>query len=517
MFTLRTSLRLFCSVTLCAVAAQPASARQQLEASTCPQLDLAASVDTLVLHCARVTVAQSRRLDAASDLVPVQLDVVIFRRRDTPLDATPLVYLAGGPGESALDDVAANFLDTPTGRMIVAQRPIVAFDQRGFSGKSRTATPWLGGLRSAAPDTAPLTTDQLFSLLRAVGGTLRTRGIDLRNFNSIEAAADVVDVLRALGFQRAILFGTSYGTRVALHVMAEKGVQVESAILDAVVPPRAADAFDIDSANVIRRRALERLVDDCRDDARCRALYPKIGQQWSRLARTGSFVEIEAHEAGGRERAVVQGENLLAVLGAALVYEQYRVAAPAILAELSAGRLSLSTAGGSVIPAALHLASGVTSFPSYGLGYLSVVCSEAPMGLPQYGGEAMCRALGVPFGGDPFIRPVRSDAPVLLLAARYDSQSRPEWAELAAKTLPAARIVHFPGIGHVAHEQRPTRECTAHIVAAFLVDPAAAPTAPCLETIGPPSFLDPIVARSLIEGRATVPAGAANNGNREPR
>jgi pimeloyl-ACP methyl ester carboxylesterase len=487
--------------------AQPVRGVQQIEETRCPKLRVAAAVDTLILRCARVIVPQRRRSEPDQALAPVELQVVIFTRRETPLDATPVLYLAGGPGESAIDEVAGSFLGTPVGQLLISQRAIVAFDQRGFSGAGREAKPWLGGLRRPPDDTLPLSKDQLFTVLRSVGTSLRAQGVDPRNFNSVEAAADVVDVLRTLGYQRAILFGTSYGTRVALHVMEQAQEVVAAAILDAVVPPRAVAAFDLDSANVTRRRALKRLVDDCQNDERCQALYPSIVSDWSRLARAGSFVEVESAGSGGASNGFVLGPDLLAVLGAALVFEEYRVVAPALLAELAQGRLSPRAAGGSVVPAALHLASGVATIPSYGLGYLSVVCAEAPMGLPQYGGEDVCRALGVPFGGGPFVRTVSSDVPTLLFAARYDSQSRPEWADLAAQSLRSAHVLHLPGIGHVAHDQPTTRQCVADIVASFLAQPTA-PDAACVAALPAPAFLDPVIAAARISGQPASPRGA---------
>src|SRR5262245_60607028 len=69
---------------------------QHLSPRTCPDIAAPDGIDTLVIQCGTVTVPQSRDPDAA--LVPVELPVSVFRRPDTPIEATPVIYLAGGPG-----------------------------------------------------------------------------------------------------------------------------------------------------------------------------------------------------------------------------------------------------------------------------------------------------------------------------------------------------------------------------------------------------------------------------------
>src|SRR4051812_13776950 len=99
---------------------------QQLSPRPCAQMAAPIGIDTLVMRCGNVTVPQSR--DRSDRLAPVELPVAIFSRRDTPEAATPLLYLAGGPGNSAIDEVVNSFLASPTGRAVIRQRPIIAFD-----------------------------------------------------------------------------------------------------------------------------------------------------------------------------------------------------------------------------------------------------------------------------------------------------------------------------------------------------------------------------------------------------
>jgi pimeloyl-ACP methyl ester carboxylesterase len=484
------SRNLWTALAVLCVLAAPApdvSGLQTIEPATCPVLRLAPSIDTLIVRCARVTVPQSRTATAA-ELVPVELTVVVFARRETPFNVPPLLYLSGGPGESAIDDVAGSFLDTETGDMLVRQRPIIAFDQRGFAGFDRQATPWLGGLRTADADTISLDVAQLLPLLRAVSTSLESRGIVLRNFNTVEAAHDAVDVLRLLGFSNAIVFGSSYGTRVAFQMLRAQPDMVTAAILDGVVPPQATAAFHLDSVNDFRRRAVQRLVEDCAADSQCIAMNPHIATDWNELAEPNAIVAMD--DANSEQEAYLPGADVLAALGGFFVYESYRNAAPTLLSALARGRLPAS--GRIAIgPAAQRLARGASTIPDFGLGYLSVVCADAPMGIPQYGGVAVCDALGVPFGGRTHVAPVSSTVPTLLLSARYDGSSPPEWTEAAARTLRAAQVVHVPGTGHVTHAQPYSRACIARVIEAFVADPRHGADHACLDTLRLPAFVAP--------------------------
>lgn len=468
-----------------------AVAGQHIEHAVCPELRVAPSIDTLRIRCARVTVPQARGDRASPHLAPVRLSVVIFSRSETNWKATPVLYLTGGPGESAIDDVAGSFLATPTGWALVRERPVIAFDQRGFGTQTRDADPWIGGLRRARGDTVPLHPDQLQSLLTSAAAGLRRQGVDLRNFDTVESAADAVDVLRALGVRRAILYGTSYGTRVALHILGDNEELVEAAVLDGVVPPQATGAFQLDSANEYRRQALHRLVEDCHADARCRRTHPTILEDFRTLMRPGTRMSVNVRNArtGAVAPATVTGLDVAAAIGGYLIMEEFRVAAPGILAELQRESLTVDSQSG-IMAVALRLGGRVAAIPEYGLAYLSVICAESPNGIEQYGGTTMCNALGVPFAGRRHVAPVTSSVPTLLIGSRYDASSPPEWANLAARTLRRGHVVIMPGTGHVATSQAHSADCVREVVLEFVHASAHAPAAHCVATLGRPRFRD---------------------------
>ncbi|CAH2400317.1 hypothetical protein MES5069_250083 [Mesorhizobium escarrei] len=70
----------------------------------------------------------------------------------------------------------------------------------------------------------------------ACRGALIAKGIDLSAYNTAENAADINDVRKSLGIEKWVLYGVSYGTRLALEVMNEHPEGISASILDSVLP-----------------------------------------------------------------------------------------------------------------------------------------------------------------------------------------------------------------------------------------------------------------------------------------
>src|SRR6185503_4363893 len=70
--------------------------------------------------------------------------------------------------------------------------------------------------------------------MHACYNRLISQGIDLNGFNSLQNAADVADIIHALGYQQMTLYGVSYGTRLALTTMRLYPSVVRATVLDSV-------------------------------------------------------------------------------------------------------------------------------------------------------------------------------------------------------------------------------------------------------------------------------------------
>ncbi len=80
---------------------------------------------------------------------------------------------------------------------------------------------------------------------------------------------------------------------------------------------------------------------------------------------------------------------------------------------------------------------------------------------------------------------VSSNIPTLILVGEFDTATPPQWAHLAAETLPNSYVFVFPGAGH---SLLTTTDCSVDIITAFLNDPNTEPSRNCMNSIEWPYF-----------------------------
>ena len=200
-------------------------------------------------ECTRVSVPLDR-----SGALPgrVSLFVKRVRARERPRRGA-LIVLAGGPGQSATDAFGGSALSVlhPAYR----NRDLLIFDQRG-TGRS-------GLLRCRA-----LERSNLLDAGTAAGRCAARLGPRRALYTSRDSAEDVESIRVALGYERIALFGTSYGTKVALGYALSHPGSVERLVLDSVVEAEGPNPLYLDTLEAVPR--VLRVL--CR--ARCRAFTP---------------------------------------------------------------------------------------------------------------------------------------------------------------------------------------------------------------------------------------------------
>jgi pimeloyl-ACP methyl ester carboxylesterase len=166
-----------------------------------------------------------------------EIALAFVRLKSTSLHpGVPIVYLAGGPGGSGID-----LMKGPRGQAFLAMRPagdIIALDQRGV-GLSQPNLACPGSLDfpvDSPGDFAPLLA-RINDLSRACAAYWRDRGVDLAAYNVVESAHDLESLRRALGVEKIRLWGSSYGTFLALAAIRHHGAHIERAILSGVEGP----------------------------------------------------------------------------------------------------------------------------------------------------------------------------------------------------------------------------------------------------------------------------------------
>ena len=362
----------------------------------------------------------------------------------------PLFFLAGGPGQSAVD-VAGQVL--PALERIRRERDLVFVDQRG-TGESRPldcdtepADAGLSERYATTFDPAPLR--------RCLAGY----DADPRLYTTPIAMDDLDEVRQALGYARINLYGISYGTRAALVYLRRHGAHARAVVLDGVAPPGLKLPLYMARDS---QRALDLLFQHCAADAGCSKAYPQLRQRFEKLLARLKEAPVHTRVAhpltGVVEDVVIPFDAFVSNLRGMLYLSEATALVPLVLHRAEQGDW------GPFVASTLGLQDGFSESFSSGM-LLSVVCAEdQPFTREEdivreakgtWAGEGIARNLlraceVWPRGkvaGD-FHQPVRSEVPVLLLSGELDPVTPPSWGEEAHRHLPHSLHVTVPGVGH---------------------------------------------------------------------
>ena len=165
-----------------------------------------------------------------SGATPGTITLAIRRHRAPVGEAkAAIVALAGGPGQAALP-FAEQFAQVLG--PIVSTRDLIAFDQRGIGLSGRCPAT----VSNSAPTAPP-------------GPAIAECAAQLGPTRSFYTPADTVADIEAMrvagGYEKLVLYGTSYGTKVAEEYAQAYPSHVEALVLDSVVPPNGPEPLDL--------------------------------------------------------------------------------------------------------------------------------------------------------------------------------------------------------------------------------------------------------------------------------
>jgi pimeloyl-ACP methyl ester carboxylesterase len=413
--------------------------------------------------------------------------------------ADPVLFLAGGPGQSAIElaGPVANLLNR-----LLNRRDLVLVDQRGTGRSQALACPGDGDdgpARSLASEFDP---ERRVGELAACRAQLAARFGDLRPYTTPIAAADLEAVRRSLGITRWNVVGASYGTRLALELLRQAPGPVRRVVLDGVVPP---DMALPQAAALDHQAALDAVWRACEADPACAQRHPRLRERWQGLLRAlPQPVELAHPRTGVVERLVLTRETVLSLVRPTLYSPVLAAGLPAALDDAAAGRWSglvgLASAAGFGGRGA-SVASGQ---------HFAVVCSEdLPAGGPP---PSSAEAVRLEFAGtvdrlyervcadwprarlpDGFRDVPPSPVPVLALSGAVDPVTPPRHGERVVRSLGgSARHVVVPQAGHGTL----AIPCLRDVVFRF-IDADSAPAALAVESAcaadhpRPPAFVPP--------------------------
>jgi pimeloyl-ACP methyl ester carboxylesterase len=200
-------------------------------AASAATANFGACVNATGFECASVPVPLER-----SGAVSGSMSLSVERKRaGSAPSRDAVVALAGGPGQAALPLSA--FIAQAIAPAL-GSRDLLVFDQRGTGTSNPLSCPALEVFSA-------LSAGQLFEECASEIGPARGA------FTTAESVQDIEALRQAGGYEKLVLYGTSYGTKVALDYAEAYPEHVEALVLDSVVPPEGAEPFQIPTFQAI--------------------------------------------------------------------------------------------------------------------------------------------------------------------------------------------------------------------------------------------------------------------------
>ena len=397
---------------------------------------------------------------------------------------TPLMFLAGGPGQAATE--LAMLLNRAF-REVRKTRDIILVDQRG-TGKSH---PLSCDLEEEGSVYNMLTKDFKASDVNECVSQFEG---DLSQYNSENAIRDFDAVREALGHAKINIYGGSYGTRAGLVYMRMFPESLESVVLDGVGPIEVPIGLFGQSVD----RAFNLLVENCQKSEPCHQAFPDLAEEFQqvklRLVSAPVSIDIQHPRLGTPIKFILDDEKFINNLRMQLYSTNGRSLMPLVINQAYLGNyqpligLMASTEGEQQVYTGLHF---------------NIVCNEDVPRISEqmkavdannnFDGDTghfifdnICPLIPKYRPSDDFYQSVTANIPTLILSGNLDPVTPPSNGEYAAKSLPNSHHIVVKNTAHIVA----TSTCANEIVNEFLTkkDPKVLDET-CLDDIPEETFM----------------------------
>jgi len=221
-------------------------------------------------RCAYLIVPENRNKPNGKT---IKLPFIYVENNNPNKQKDPVLYTAGGPGASSLGGV--RFIHR---RAFFKDRDYIAFEQRGTT----FAQPCLScdGMGDAIKEAyrKNLSLDSMvLQQVKKYRKALAEQGVDLDAYNTIENAADIEDLRRALHIDSINLVGISYSGGLMMTVMRNFPEHIRSVVLDSALPGFV--NYEEDALFSINE-SFNRIFSNCDRDSLDKTLYGNMKQRF---------------------------------------------------------------------------------------------------------------------------------------------------------------------------------------------------------------------------------------------
>lgn len=446
-------------------------------------------------ECGSIALAEDPQ-DIRSDKIDVYLmRIPAIRETDKP----PIFFIAGGPGQASTD-LATSFRQQFANLLI--EHDFIFMDQRG-TGKSNPLNCDFDTFAYAALPPSEVEAKSLEALQTCIAGYKA----DLAQYSTPQAIFDLDNIRQVLGYTKIILWGGSYGSRVALSYAREFPETSAGIILDGVAPVHIMLPFH---AQQDSSASLAKVFDSCSADRECEKSFPNLRSSWlkllNRLTKESQTVLLK-HPRTEKIHQVFIDHEVVSGWARMTLYSR-EVIAVLPLALYKATQGDFSTLYSIYALAFENISDGV----SEGM-QLAVLCTEDyQLSLRQQSTqETYDRTLFMPPPDDiakscayfpkgnvasSYFEQEKLDVPTLMLSGNYDPATPPRWAQTLEPFLSHYKHIVAPGGHHIIS----SLGCMPDVISNFVKNPMAVKDidSKCANNITSPRFFIDGAGPSLI-------------------
>lgn len=394
-----------------------------------------------------------------------------------------LFLIAGGPGQGSAGSFGlADPDNVDYYRYLFPGYTLVAFDNRGTGRSGLLICPGLQGSYPLEEEGA------------RVAGCANTIGPNRVYYATRDHAEDIDAVRVSLGRERVALWGTSYGTKLAMAYALAHPLQVDRLLLDSVVPPDLGEPFRTHTL-----RAIPGAFSEYCGGGLCRSSTSNVARDISTLANRLQATPVSGkvlRENGSTRTVRVTGLDFLGLVVDADLDPGIAAALPAAVRsalrgdpqpllrlvdldqrgfespeDLSGGLFAATTCADGPFPWAPE--TPVAERPPITAAAVAATPDDAfgPFGkwAAGIGNAPFCQSWPPPAGGAALGAGPLPDVPVLAVNGGFDMRTPPPSAVSVVQRFPRGRLIVVPGVGHSVLGADPSF-CAARAVRKWMLD-----------------------------------------------
>jgi pimeloyl-ACP methyl ester carboxylesterase len=445
------------------------------------------------INCGFVSVPEDR---SQANGPTIKIGMALVHSSSANPAPDPIFFLNGGPGGAI---IAALPRFVPGFDPLLSTHDVVFFDQRGAGwSQPSLVCPETEAVKIEALQGRKFSLEETLAPYLTCRDRLQREGVNIAAYNTVENAADVQDIRRALGYDQINLYGVSYGTMLAQVVLRDHPEHIRSAVLDSAYPIWE---YVMADAPLSLTLYFDTIFTNCENDPVCRTVYPDVRTVFTQLidrVRQQPLI-VTNFDPVTREPLTTTIDHV-DLFGWLVYANPHRV--PGLLYDLRDGDTDqIAQAQREMLKDAYRpqwpLSEGMKISVLCSLRLAQVTPQQMTAANAQYPvaewanrDTAANMALCDQWSARPLdmrdAEPLQTDVPVLVIGGEYDAGSPPRYAETIAAASQHGYAFIVPDAGHGSLIG--ADPCATGIVYSFLNDPLRRPASECLANTRIPGF-----------------------------